>query len=102
MLRFLEGEVARKIASGVIMRARFERFEYLFEQARSILQAPGAPNLRSSLADACREAEDDNGSVGTFMKVYSSMAKYLAPCRHIKALSFFLFLTNSFDVSVLF
>ena len=38
-----EGEVARKIASGVTMRARFERFEYLFEQARSILQAPGSP-----------------------------------------------------------
>jgi hypothetical protein len=59
------------------MRARFERFKYLFEQARSILQAPGAPNLRNSLADACREAEDSNGSVGTFMKVYSSMAKHL-------------------------
>jgi hypothetical protein len=83
------------------MRARFERFEYLFEQARSILQAAGAPNLRNSLVGACREAED-NGSVGTFMRVYASMAKYLAPCRHIRAFSFFLFSTNSFDVAVLF
>ena len=56
------------------MRARFERFEYLFEQDRSILQAPGAPNLRNSLTDAFREAEDDNGSVGTFMRLCSSMA----------------------------
>ena len=42
MLRYFEEELARKIASGVIMRARFERFEYLVEQARSILQVSSA------------------------------------------------------------